>query len=91
MSFTFFRISRKEGDNIQTDLKKEVASNEFDIVTYGGNTEEREEANANLEDKKQEISNKIELRLGFEELGEKLNARELGKFRKALEEANRRE
>ena len=54
---------------IQTDLQKEVGGNGFDILTYGGNTEEWQEANANLEEKK-ELSKQIELRLGFEALRE---------------------
>ena len=54
-----------------------------------GDTGERGDANENSEEKKNEIGNQIELMLGFEELTEKLNVREAGKFRKEIEEASR--
>ena len=46
-------------------------SDEYAISTIGGNTEERQESNANSEEKKNEISKTIELRLRFVELGKK--------------------
>ena len=49
-----------------------------------------EEANGNLE-KKKELSNQIELMLGFGELREKLNESAEGKFWKANGEDNRQE
>ena len=48
-------------------------------------------SDANLEEKKLELSNRIELRLRFEELRGKLNVWGEGKFWKANEEANRQE
>ena len=77
-------------DKAQADLQKEVESSEFTPLTYGENTEERKEANAKLEDKKKELSCRIELMMALWELREKLNARE-DEFRKAGEEANRQE
>ena len=46
------------------------------------------EANANLEEKKKELRNQIELGMGLVELRETLNAREEDKFWKSSEEAN---
>ena len=51
-------------------MEKEVEIDEFAILTYGGNTDELEEANANLGGKEKELSNRIELRLYFGELRE---------------------
>ena len=68
-----------------TNLEKEVGINEFTILTYSANTDEWKEANANLEEKKKELSEQIELRLRFEELRAKLNAWEEGKFRKEID------
>ena len=70
-------------------MRRDVAIDEFAILTYGENTEERKEANGNLEEKEKEIINRAELRMGFEELREKLNAWEEGKYRQASGESNR--
>ena len=43
-------FEQKKG-KIRTDLRREVESDECAALTYGGNTEEWEEANANLEEK----------------------------------------
>ena len=46
-------------------MRNKIESVEFTILTYGGNTEEWEEANANVEENKKELSNQSELRLGL--------------------------
>ena len=58
---TGFAEFRTEKDKIRTDLGKYIESNEFTILTYGENTEEWKEANANLEERRKEISNQIDL------------------------------
>ena len=58
------RVSRRyrtEKDKSRTDLQKDIESNEFTILTYGENTGEWVEENANLEERRNEISNQIEL------------------------------
>ena len=60
-------------DKFQTDFRKDVDIGEFTSLTYGGNTEESKEPNANLEERRKELIDQIELSMGFEELGEKLN------------------
>ena len=60
-------------------------------MTYGGNSDEWAGANANLKEKGGDLRNQMELRLRFEELGEKLNAWEEDIFWKSNEAANRRE
>ena len=65
--YGFAAISNSE-DNLQSDSQKEVGIAEFTILTYGGNTDEWEEANANLEEKEKDLREKIELWMRFEEL-----------------------
>ena len=59
------------------------------FVGVGG--EEWKEANAKLEDKKQQLSNQIELRWGFEAIRGKLNDFEERKIWRTYEEAERQE
>ena len=61
MSFTVLRRFWAEKDKIQTDL---FGSDGFTILTYGENTGEWGEANANLEEKKKELIKQIELKMG---------------------------
>ena len=83
------REKRKEKH--REELLKEIECDEYTISTYGGDTEEWEEANAKLEEKKRELSRQIELSLGFGELGGKLNNFEEDKIWTANGETRRRE
>ena len=83
-SFTdFAEISRKE-KKIQEELRNEVGSNEYAISTFGENTEEWQEAKLDLEEKKEELSNQIELSFGFVEFREILNNSAEGKSRRQI-------
>ena len=65
-------------------MQKAVGCDEFDILNYCRNTDEWSESNANLEEKKKELSNQVELRTGCSELGEKSSALEKTNFGKPL-------
>ena len=47
----------------QEDLRNEIGSSEYEISTFGENAEKWKEAKLNLEEKKEELSNQIELSL----------------------------
>ena len=53
---------------IQAELRNEIGSKEYAISTFGENTEEYMETKLNLDEKKEELSNQIELSWGFGEL-----------------------
>ena len=61
---------RAKKEKVQEELQKEIEGGEYTISTYGVDTEEWRDANAKLEEKKHELSRKVELSFRFEELGE---------------------
>ena len=67
-SFTDYAAISNEGKKIQEELRNEIESNEYAISTFGEDTEEYMESTLNLDEKKEELSNQIELSCGFEEL-----------------------
>ena len=66
---TVFRSDFEQiNGKVQEELQKEIEGNAYTIQVYWGDTEEWKEANAKLEEKKRELSRRIELSLGFGEL-----------------------
>ena len=88
--FYGFRIDAEQRKS-QEDLQKEIEGGEYTISTYGEDTEEWEEANRNLEEKKQELSRQIELSLWLGGLREILNNFEEDKIWNANKETSRME
>ena len=72
-------------------MRKEIEGDGYVISIFGGDTEEWQEAKLNLEEKKEELSNRIELRLGFGELGGIMNNSEEDKIRDSGKESIMRE
>ena len=68
----------------QEELRNEIESNEYAISTFGEHTKVWKEAKLNLEEKKEELSNQIELSFGFGELRTILNNPEEDKMRKGI-------
>ena len=76
---------------LREELQKEIEGGEYNISTYGEDTEEWKEANAKLEENQKELSRQIELSLGFGELGGKANNFEEDKIWKENGETRRKE
>ena len=77
--------------NVQEELRNGIGSNAYAISTLGENTEGWQEEKLNLEEKKEELSNRIELSFGFAELRTILGNFEEDKMRKGNQEAIRQE
>ena len=71
--FTDYAAISNEGKKIQEELRNEIESKEYAISTFGEDTEAYMEEKLNLGEKKGELSKKIELSCGFEELRTILN------------------
>ena len=89
--YGFCSDSEQRKAKVQEELRNGIGISGYAISTFGENTEEWEEGKLNLEQKKDERSNQIELSVGFGELGSILNNFEEDKMWATSQESIRRE
>ena len=89
--YGFFSDFEQRKAKIQEELRYEIGSKEYAISTFGEDTEEYMGAKSNLDEKKEELSNQIELSGGFGELRTISDDSEADKMWKDTRELIRRE